>query len=120
MVENSEFPTPILTVEASDRDDPENFGAVRYAIIGPQSHLFSIDELAGVVQVAPGADIDREADSSHTIYVLALDTPLGGPFQRTTMATLKIQVTGGYDMGIYSKHLKLNPFLPISILTRQE
>jgi len=92
--ENSEFPTPILTVEASDRDDPDNYGAVRYAIAGPQSHLFSIDELAGVVQVAPGADIDRETDASHTIFVLALDTPLGGPFQRTTIATLKIQVIG--------------------------
>jgi len=94
VAENSVFPTPILTVEASDRDDPINYGAIRYALIGPQSHLFTIDELAGVVHVAPGADIDREKDASHTIFALALDTPQGGPFQRTAMTSLRIQVTG--------------------------
>ena len=96
--ENSEYPTPILTVEATDRDDLDNYGAVRYALTGPTSHLFRIDELAGVIQVAPGAIIDREEIPHHTLTVLAMDTPAGGPFQRTATATVQIAVEDVNDM----------------------
>jgi cadherin 23 len=91
------FPTPIVTVQATDADDPSNHGAIRYILIGPQSELFTIDELAGVVQVAPGAVIDREKDETHTISVLAVDTPAGGPLQRTATATLHILVEDEND-----------------------
>lgn len=50
VTENAVFPTPIITLEASDLDDPSNYGAIRYALTGPQSDLFTIDPLAGIVQ----------------------------------------------------------------------
>lgn len=47
--------------------------------------------------VAPGAIIDREKDETHKITVLAMDTPSGGPFQRTATATLHIIVEDEND-----------------------
>lgn len=97
VLENSGYPTPIVTVEAVDLDGSPGYGSVRYALTGPQSHLFTIDELAGVVQVAPGAEIDREKDESHLITVVAMDTPSGGPFQLTATAQLHILVQDEND-----------------------
>ncbi|CAL8104119.1 unnamed protein product [Orchesella dallaii] len=97
VLENSGYPTPIVTVEAVDLDGSPGYGSVRYALTGPQSHLFTIDELAGVVQVAPGAEIDREKDESHLITVVAKDTPSGGPFQLTATAQLHILVQDEND-----------------------
>jgi len=92
ITENAEYPTPIVKVEATDADDSTNYGAIRYSLKGPQSHLFTIDELTGLIRVAPGAILDREKDSEHTISIVASDTPSNGPFQLRTTSQLVIKV----------------------------
>ena len=55
-------------------DDPDAGDTVSYSLSSNPGSLFQIDPTSGVVTVAPGADIDFETATSHTIEVTATST----------------------------------------------
>ncbi len=55
-------------------DDPDSGDTVSYSLSSNPGSLFQIDPTSGVVTVAPGANIDFETATSHTIEVTATST----------------------------------------------
>ena len=55
-------------------DDPDAGDTVSYSLSSNPGSLFQIDPTSGVVTVAPGANIDFESATSHTIEVTATST----------------------------------------------
>ena len=60
-----------VTAFASDADGSDS---VSYSLSSNPGNLFQIDPATGVVTVAPGASIDYETATSHTIEVTATST----------------------------------------------
>ena len=72
VAENSSAGTPVgITAFA---DDPDVGETVSYSLLDDAGGRFAIDANTGVVTVAGGAILDREATASHTITVRATST----------------------------------------------
>ncbi|XP_059471449.1 cadherin-23 [Neocloeon triangulifer] len=95
IAENAKHPASVLTVNATDNDDPSSpsgHGQVRYSLTGSGSQLFTIDPITGIVSIAKGAALDRETQPILSFYAVAVDTPNGGPEQRKSTAHIEIEV----------------------------
>ena len=91
--ENSPSGTPILPVEATDRDTGSN-GAILYSLGSGTAPHFAINATSGVVYTA-NADLDFESSMiTFTFTVVAED--LGSPARNTT-ATVRVTVTDVND-----------------------
>ncbi|XP_012545103.1 cadherin-87A [Bombyx mori] len=89
VLEHSEAGTEVVTVHASDKDEGE-YGEVRYSLSGDMS-LFTIDPISGVVTIAPGADIDREAVTEIWMRAVASDNA-PQHLKRSTSVPLHVKV----------------------------
>ena len=88
-------PDPVLTVEATDPDSGAN-GEVRYSITeGNFENAFVIDNVTGVITIAPGVDIDREIIDAFALTVQARD--LGQPTSLTSTSTVRITIVDVND-----------------------
>ncbi|XP_073952760.1 cadherin 87A [Choristoneura fumiferana] len=122
VLEHAPAHTGVVTVNAVDKDEGP-YGEVYYSLTGELSNLFSIDPHSGVVTVAEGADIDREATSDIWLRAAATD---GAPphVRRTTSVPLHIKVIDindhapAFSQSVYkstiSENLQLSP--PAAIL----
>ncbi len=66
-------------------DDPDAGDTVSYSLSSNPGSLFQIDPTSGVVTVAPGANIDFESATSHTIEVMATSTDGSSSVQSFTI-----------------------------------
>ena len=83
-------PNPVLTIEATDQDSGIN-GEVRYFITGGNfEDSFVVDNVTGVITLAPGVDIDREAIDCFTLTVQARD--LGQTTSLTGTSTVIVTI----------------------------
>ena len=89
--ENEPPGTPILRVDASDRDSGDN-SLIRYTIQGDRSLAFSIDPDNGTITTT--RRFDRETFSRYTIVVLATD--MGAP-PMTGITTVTVDVLDSND-----------------------
>lgn len=96
-METALYPTEIITVHADDKDavltDFDRligFNSVSYHLVGTNSGSFVINNLTGVVQIAPGQSLDRERQSTIILTVSAEDSP-GKPSEKR-MSTTEIVV----------------------------
>ncbi len=87
-METAQFPTEILTVQATDKDAELSdydriigFHSVSYHLIGSNAGSFIIDNSTGLLQIAPGQTLDREKQSKIILTVSAEDAP-GKPSER--------------------------------------
>lgn len=94
--EDARFPKSVLTVTASDADTEEH-GQVIYTLGGEGALLFIINKTTGEIQVARGAQLDRETTPTITLEVTAHDTPMGGISQRKTTVIVEIELTDVND-----------------------
>ncbi|XP_028595828.2 cadherin-15 [Podarcis muralis] len=74
VVEEAPPGTYVMTVEATDADDPEtDNAALRYSILGPEmGDVFTIDELSGEIQTAR-AGFDREVVGIYNLTLQVAD-----------------------------------------------
>ncbi|KAJ0177573.1 hypothetical protein K1T71_006446 [Dendrolimus kikuchii] len=120
--EHAQGGTEVLTVKAVDKDEGE-FGEVSYSLSGELSSLFTIDPITGVIAVADGAVVDREATSEIWLRAIATDNA-PAHVRRTTSAPVHIKVADINDhppifsQKVYkstiAENLQLNP--PAAIL----
>ncbi|XP_053602394.1 cadherin-87A [Plodia interpunctella] len=95
VLESIKYPEQIVTVTALDADavltdlDRRNgYSDLRYSLRGENSDLFSIDNITGVIIVAPNKSLDREWQSVLRLTVEAADAAGGGERRRAAAAVL--------------------------------
>nr|XP_042894521.1 cadherin-87A [Parasteatoda tepidariorum] len=71
VAENSPQGTSVIQVRAIDAD-ADDFGEIRYSLLGERSLDFTIDQ-KGIIRVAAAANLDRETTASITLQVVATD-----------------------------------------------
>lgn len=98
IVENSNYPENVLTVQAKDNDaeltqlDHDiGFKRVRYSLSGSNAVNFIINEDTGRIQIAPNQTIDREKATEMKFIVIAEDA-IGKPTE-TRRSTAEVIVT---------------------------
>ncbi|XP_064094597.1 protocadherin Fat 1-like [Macrobrachium nipponense] len=96
LAEDARWPKSVLTVTATDPDTKEH-GEVYYTLGGEGALLFVINKTTGEIQVARGAQLDRETTPTITLEVTAHDTPMGGINQRKTTVIVEIELTDVND-----------------------
>ncbi|XP_063531882.1 cadherin-23 [Cydia strobilella] len=89
----------ILTVTASDadavlteEDKAKGYSDIRYTLRGENSDLFTINNVTGVIKLAPNKTLDRERQSVLRLEIEAVDMPEGGAERLKTTATILIDV----------------------------
>ncbi|KPI98094.1 Cadherin-23 [Papilio xuthus] len=99
VLESVTYPEQLLTVKANDadlvltdEDRRKGYSDVRYLLRGDNSDLFVIDNVTGVIQVAPNRTLDRERQSVLRFELVAFDTPQGGADQLKTTAPVLVDV----------------------------
>ncbi|XP_026328265.1 cadherin-23 isoform X1 [Hyposmocoma kahamanoa] len=99
VLESTKYPEQILTIKANDADaiktdeDKINgFSDIRYNLRGDNSDLFIIDNVTGVIQVAPNKTLDRERQSVLRMEVEAIDTPKSEANRLKTSAAILVDV----------------------------
>ncbi|CAG5042613.1 unnamed protein product [Parnassius apollo] len=99
VLESVGYPEQILTVKATDadlvltdEDKHKGYSEVRYLLKGENSELFVIDNITGIIQVAPNKTLDRERQSVLRLELEAFDTPEGGSQRLKTSAAVLIDV----------------------------
>ncbi|XP_045534163.1 cadherin-23 [Papilio machaon] len=99
VLESVTYPEQLLTVKANDadlvltdEDRRQGYSDVRYLLRGDNSDLFVIDNVTGVIQVAPNRTLDRERQSVLRFELVAFDTPQGGADQLKTTAPVLVDV----------------------------
>lgn len=103
------------------------FGAVKYSLLGEQSHNFEIDEMTGEIFVAESSVLDREKQSEIIISAVATDQGLPLESRRSTTTNIVIKVWDVNDnspvfrqksyYASIAENLSLNP--PATILQVQ-
>ncbi|XP_023931546.1 protocadherin Fat 4 [Lingula anatina] len=83
-------------IVATDKDEEPAYKTVRYSLTGPDSDMFSIDPVTGMVAVSGSGvgQFDREGKASYEFQVVASDQ--GSPSQSST-ASLKISLDDEND-----------------------
>lgn len=70
----------------------DEFGRVKYELVGEQSHAFEIDSSSGEIFVVNGTSLDRERQASIMMSVVAIDQGLPIDERRSTTANLNVKV----------------------------
>ncbi|XP_076056440.1 cadherin-87A-like [Oratosquilla oratoria] len=97
LLEDARFPKRVVTVTATD-EDTGPFGEVRYSLGGDGALLFVVNDTTGEVQVARGAQLDREAHPILRLELTASDMPEGGANQRKTTVLVEVELTDVNDV----------------------
>lgn len=99
LVENSKYPEKVLTVHArdgdavlDDNDRQIGYSSITYSLSGPNAASFIIDNITGVIQIAPNQTIDREKESILKLLVTAEDAPGKTIDSRRTSVEISITV----------------------------
>ncbi|XP_013134373.1 PREDICTED: cadherin-23 [Papilio polytes] len=99
VLESVTYPEQLIIVKANDadlvltdEDRRKGYSDVRYLLRGDNYDLFVIDNVTGVIQVAPNKTLDRERQSVLRLELVALDTPLGGADQLKTTVPVLVDV----------------------------
>ncbi|XP_068630269.1 cadherin-87A [Battus philenor] len=99
VLESVTYPEHLLTVKATDadlvltdEDRRKGYSEVRYLLKGENSDLFVIDNVTGVIQVAPNKTLDRERQSVLRLELEAFDTPQGGADRLRSSAAVLVDV----------------------------
>ncbi|XP_041976287.1 cadherin-23 [Aricia agestis] len=129
VLESIQYPERILTVQAkdadavlSDLDKKIGYADVRYALRGDNAELFVIDNVTGVIQVAPNKTLDRERQSVLRLEVEAYDTPNGGADRLKATTTVLVDVLDvndndpKFDKDLYIAVVPENAQIGMSIL----
>ncbi|XP_050342547.1 cadherin-23 [Nymphalis io] len=115
VLESIKHPDQIITVKAIDNDavlteedKASGYADVRYTLRGDNAELLTINNITGVIMVAPNKTLDRERQSVLRLEVEAFDTPKGGGDRLKSVATLLIDVldvddnTPAFDKALYT------------------
>lgn len=93
VIEGTTFPQKVVSVHASDDDivltelDKRiGFNAVSYSLSGPNADQFVINNVTGLVQIAPNRTLDRERQPIVRLTVTAEDSP-GRPTEKRKSTT---------------------------------
>ncbi|XP_059061390.1 cadherin-23 [Achroia grisella] len=99
VLESVKHPEQVVTVKATDadavlteNDKHKGYADIRYTLKGENSDLFSIDNVTGVIKIAPNKTLDRERQSVLRLIVEAADTPNGGADRLKSETTVLIDV----------------------------
>ncbi|XP_049865838.1 cadherin-23 [Pectinophora gossypiella] len=99
VLESVVYPEQVLTAKATDADGVlteedklKGYSDIRYTLRGDNSDLFIIDNITGVIQVAPNKTLDRERQSVLRLEIEAIDTPKSAADRLKTTATILIDV----------------------------
>ncbi|KAG7299357.1 hypothetical protein JYU34_016291 [Plutella xylostella] len=130
VLESIKHPEQILVVKATDADavltdvDKEKgFSDIRYAIRGENSELFTIDNVTGIIQIAPNKTLDRERQSVMRLELIAMDTPNGGSDRLKSSSIIFIDVldvddnTPAFEKTVYTAVVPENVPIGISVTT---
>ncbi|XP_072941019.1 cadherin-87A [Epargyreus clarus] len=129
VLESVKHPETVLTVKATDADavlteeDKANgYVDVRYVLRGENAELFSINNVTGVIQVAPNKTLDRERQSVLRMEIEAFDTPKGGADRLKSVATILVDVldvddnSPTFEKNVYTAVVPENVPIGISVI----
>ncbi|KAL0840760.1 hypothetical protein ABMA28_015943 [Loxostege sticticalis] len=129
VLESIQHPELLVTVKANDadavlteEDKIKGYSDVRYLLRGENSDLFTINNVTGVIQVAPNKTLDRERQSVLRLEVEAYDTPNGGADRLKTTATILVDVldvddnTPAFEKNVYTAVVPENVPIGISVI----
>lgn len=98
IVENTKYPTTVLTVHATDLDAERTqqdrdigYSRIKYSLSGSNAVNFIINEETGLIQIAPNQIVDREKTPEMRFNVVAEDS-IGKPME-TRRNTAEVIVT---------------------------
>ncbi|XP_052751367.1 cadherin-23 [Galleria mellonella] len=129
VLESIKHPEQIVTVKATDADAVlseddklKGYADIRYTIKGENSDLFSIDNVTGVIKIAPNKTLDRERQSVLRLTIEAVDTPNGGADRLKSETTVLIDVLDvddnapSFEKNVYTAVVPENVPIGISII----
>ena len=91
--ENNTYGAEILTVSATDKDDPEQNGRISYFIHPDDAKEFEVEENTGVIRAK--VKLDRETTAEKIFEVIAVDH---GKAPRSSTATVRLDLIDINDM----------------------
>ncbi|KAI5631942.1 cadherin domain-containing protein [Phthorimaea operculella] len=129
VLESAKYPEQILTVKATDvdgvlteEDKTKGYSDVQYTLRGDNSDLFIIDNVTGVIQVAPNKTLDREQQSVLRLEVEASDTPKSAAERLKSTATILVDVidvddnTPAFEKPVYTVVVPENVPVGINVI----
>ncbi|VVC89380.1 unnamed protein product, partial [Leptidea sinapis] len=129
VLESIQYPEQVGVVKAEDKDavlsaeDKEKgYADVRYVLRGDNRELFVIDNVTGVIKVAPNKTLDRERQSVLRVEVEAYDTPRGGVDRLKSVAVVLIDVLDvddnapTFDKSVYTAVIPENVAVGTSVV----
>lgn len=119
VIEGTTYPTKVISVHASDDDivltelDKKiGFNAVAYSLSGQHADSFVINNLTGLIQIAPNRTLDREKQSVIRLTVTAEDSPGRPTEKRKTSSEVVIQVLDINDNAPQFVHKSYSAVVP--------
>ncbi|XP_047515658.1 cadherin-23 [Pieris napi] len=129
VLESIKHPEQVTTVKAEDKDavlsdiDKESgYSDVRYALKGENTELFVINNVTGVLQVAPNKSLDRERQSVLRLEIEAFDCPAGGSERLKSTAVILLDVldvddnSPAFEKAVYTAVVPENVPIGISVV----
>ncbi|XP_070186154.1 cadherin-87A-like isoform X2 [Littorina saxatilis] len=93
MVEHSTRIDTLVHVSATDKDEGD-YGEVRYSANDP---YFRVDSSTGQIFLKPGADLDRETETTYSFQVTAYDSPNNASFRLNTTVPVYVALVDKND-----------------------